>query len=344
MKDKSCSWFVVVDAVSDEPYAKIPLRNVGSVIGDVHRAPNGNYYLLDAGYHPATGSYDSSRVLVIDPAQGRVVYEIPLPRRTDSMGNITAEGEFLCTSNWFDFEKGAEFTIVDAIDGSTDVFYQRIGPDGTQFPFFAAPEDKRHILPRNGTMLYYVAENGRSAALYQVDPDDKEPRKIFFWDALSLSPSQVEVDEAGGKVYAGIYPALSVSEARQAPLEIQVIDLITGALERRISLPSAEVLFGCEGERSEIFISHMKYSLSKNRLYLNLALFFEHGGRRTSLAYYDLMAAKFTRIFTVDDLGFNTMDELNGKLYLRVMDFDGEDWLLRVDPETGDAKWILGTS
>lgn len=128
----------------------------------------------------------------------------------------------------------------------------------------------------------------------------------------------------------------------QAPLELEVIDVATGTLEKRVPLPSTEDLFGCKGDRKEVYISNLRLDPDADKLYLFMSLDLPDGHARNSLVSYDLASGEFTRFYTVDDIGFNEIDVIKGKLYCRYNDDEGEDGVLRVDPKTHDAKWILG--
>ena len=340
VKDKAHPFFVVIDTVSDELYTKIRLYNVSTIIGTVHRAPNGDYYFINAAYHLSTWSYGQASGVVIDPARGKVVKQIPLPQTTDQMTNITAAGKFLCIG-----AQTGVFTIVDTSAGdTTQSFTDPLGPDDTECPYVGHMEGIRFISPRPENAMYYIKENVQTSALCRLDGETGERRKIYSWQGWLITPPQVEVDDAGDKAYVGIYTALDmVHTPKQAPLELEIIDVSTGTLERTIPLPSVEDLFRCEGERKEVYISFMSLDSKTGKLYLDLDLFFPPGNHsRTSLIAYDLATGGFTRFYTVDDQAFNAMDLLNGKLYLRQMDFGGKDGVLRVDPETGDAKWIIG--
>jgi len=339
VKDKAHPFFVVIDTDSDELYTKIRLKNISPLSGYVHLAPNGNYYFINAAYHPSTWSYGQASAVVMDPREGEVINQIPLPQTTDSMTNITAAGKFLC----YALQTG-KFTIVDTSAGdSTESFTDPLGPDDTEGPYVASMEGTHSIAPRPENAMYYIKENARDAALYRLDGDTGEQRNVFFWKGLYLSQYKVEIDAQGDKAYVGIYTALDmVHTPKQAPLELEIIDIATGTLEKRVSLPSTEDLFGCKGERDEVYISNLRLDPDADKLYLFMTLNFPENHVRTSLVTYDLASGEFTPFYTVDDIGFNEIDVINGKLYCRCNDYEGEDWVLRVDPETGAAKWILG--
>lgn len=341
MKDGAHPFFVVIDSVSDELHTKIRLQDVSALAGYVHLAPNGNYYFINAAYHPSTWSYGQASAVVMDPREGKVINQIPLPQTTDQMTNITAAGKFLCRA----LQTGI-FTIVDTSAGdSTQSFTDPLGPDDTEGPHVAHMEGTHSIAPRPENAMYYIKENARDAALYRIDGDTGERRKVFFWKGLYLSQYKVEIDTQGNKAYVGIYPALGTlqHENKQAPLELETIDVATGTLEKRVPLPSTEDLFGCEGERKEVYISNLRLNPKTDKLYLFMSLFFPLPDHvRTSLVSYDLASGEFTPFYTVDDIGFNEIDVIKGKVYCRCNDHEGEDRVLRVDPETGDAKWILG--
>ena len=286
VKDKAHPFFVVIDTVSDELYTKIRLYNVSTIIGTVHRAPNGDYYFINAAYHLSTWSYGQASGVVIDPARGKVVKQIPLPQTTDQMTNITAAGKFLCIA----IQTGV-FTIVDTSAGdTTQTFTDPLGPDDTEGPYVAHMEGTHSIAPRPENAMYFIKENARDAALYRLDGDTGERRRVFFWKDLYLCQYGVEVDGLGNKAYAGIFPALDmVHTPKQAPLELEIIDVATGTLEKRVPLPSIEDLFGCEGERNEIYISNLRLDPEADKLYLFMTLDFPPTDHvRTSLVTYDL--------------------------------------------------------
>ncbi len=339
MKDKAHPFFVVIDTDFDELYTKIRLQDVSPLSGYVHLAPNGNYYFINAAYHPNTWSYGQASGVVIDPVRGKVVKQIPLPQTTDQMTNITANGKFLCRA----LQTGV-FTIVNTSAGdTTQTFTDPLGPDDTEGPYVVHMEGTHSIAPRPENAMYYIKENAHDAAVYRLDGVTGERRKVFFWKGLYLSQYKVEIDAQGNKAYA-IYTALDmVHTPKRAPLELEIIDVATGTLEKRVPLPSAEDLFSCEGERDEVYISNLRLDPATSKLYLFMTLDFpptEH--MRISLVTYNFASSEFTPFYTVDDIGFNEIDVIKRKLYCRCNDYEKEDWVLRVDPETGDAKWILG--
>lgn len=182
MADKAHPFFVVIDTDSDELYTKIRLHDISALAGYVHRAPNGDYYFINAAYHPSTWSYGQASGVVMDPREGKVIKQIPLPQTTDQMTNITAAGKFLC----YALQTGV-FTIVDTSAGdSTQTFTDPLRPDGTEGPYCASMEGTHSISPRPENAMYYIKENARDAALYRLDGDTGERRKVFFWKGLYL--------------------------------------------------------------------------------------------------------------------------------------------------------------
>jgi hypothetical protein len=143
MADKAHPFFVVIDTVSDELYTKIRLYNISALSGYVHLAPNGNYYFINAAYHPSTWSYGQASGVVVDPARGKVVKQIPLPQTTDQMTNITAAGKFLC----YALQTGV-FTVVDTSAGdTTQSFTDPLRPDDTEGPY-SSTEGTHSIAPQ----------------------------------------------------------------------------------------------------------------------------------------------------------------------------------------------------
>jgi len=330
---------IIIDTEKNEISDTVGIEgSFGTVIGDIHRAPNGNYYLLNSGYHVTSGGqeYREARVVVIDPFLGEIVDRILVPTRTDMMGNITSKGKFLTKRNWWDPKKGITFTLVDTQLQETEEFHYTFDANEDSSSFSTYLAGHHDINPSPERYIYFTFKSSTSAALYRFEPSTGKRTRLHLWEQTTYTAAKVGFGQE--YLYATFYPALFGREVEK-PLKIQILNKGTGRLESEITLPETKELFGKSGNREETNISWVKFDQRNDMLYMNVQTSIPF--RASSIISFDPDNEEFTRIVTWEDQGFNGMQLINGNLYLRQINFDNEDRLLYLDPQTGEWSWII---
>lgn len=333
---------VVIDTKADQVFNRTELiGRFGTVIGDIHKSPDGSYYFLDSGYQAnSKDRYGEASVAVLEPSSGRIATQFSIPSRTDMMSNITSSNKFLAVRNGWTTGKGVEFVLINTNNHQIEKFYQKTGPGKTSYPWRAYLAGHHTIESSSEQYIYLTLDTSPPAALYRLDPYNKELTRLHLWERLTYNPAKIGFGQ--NFLYAAVYPALDqIVGEDKTPLEIQILDKKTGKLERHLPMPSVEKLFGWEGSRSDVYISWVQYDKAKEILYLNLHIYHPFKGSSVVSCDVNTHTNQFNRIAAWRNKGFNEMQVINSDLYLRQMNFKGHDEVLRLDPKTGDKKWII---
>lgn len=343
------AYFFVVDTDRDEMVRRIPLPGVKSIGGDAYLSPNGKYYFVNSGFLPAgKPSWGKSELIVVDPKEGDVVKRIPLPVTTDQMSQITASGRFLTATNLWEFGKGRQFCLVDTMqDDEVTCFYDLKGPFGKEgldysLYFFGLG----HIEPREDNYVYFIKEDPIfepiGSTLYRMNMATQEVEDIFDFQGLTMFPTETEIDEGDGRLYVGTYPALIQSadhDPRYEKPHLEIINLETKQIIEVINLASAQELFGVDGDEDKIHIGMFSLDNQEKKLYFLVGLYTLSQSLK-SVVSYNIQNSAFHVLYTTNEVDFNYIHLIKGKLYLRYNDWGGGDPLMMLNPKTGEVKWI----